>query len=191
MWRCEDNLKQANTGFKDSDPARTYNVSVNHRRQILYSTKGHPGRWNDKTLAMFDEFLSGIHDGKILQDVEFELLSWKDGNVGGEVVKTKYRGAWGLVDNGYHRWACTQAPSKVNSLLIEQRLSDWIESFRKDSECVFGILKGRWRILKTGIRLEGAQAADRVWLTCCALHNMPLKLDGLDERWDAGVPSDW
>jgi hypothetical protein len=191
MWRCEHNLKQANTGFKDSHPARTYNVSVNHRRQILYSTKGHPGRWNDKTLAMFDEFLSGIHDGKILQDVEFELLSWKDCNVGGEVVKTKYRGAWGLVDNGYHRWACTQAPSKVNSLLIEQRLSDWIESFRKDSECVFGILKGRWRILKTGIRLEGAQAADRVWLTCCALHNMLLKLDGLDERWDAGVPSDW
>ena len=108
LWRCEHNLKQANIGFKDTHPARTYNVSVNHRRQILHSTRGHPGKWNDKTLAMFDEFLCGIHDNKILQDVRFELLSWS-GAVGElAIVKKKYQGAWGLVDNGYHRWACTR-----------------------------------------------------------------------------------
>jgi hypothetical protein len=191
MWRCEHNLKQANMGFKNSHPARTYNVSVNHRRQVLHSTTGHPGRWNDKTLAMFDHFLSGIHEGNILQDVAFELYAWS-GDVGSSDVRSKkYRGAWGLVDNGYHRWACTQAPSKINNLLIEQRLSDWIESVQKDSECFFGILKGRWRILKTGIRLEGSEAADRIWLTCCALHNMLLNIDGLDKQWQAGVPSDW
>lgn len=192
MWRCQHNLKQSQMGFKNTHPARTYNVSVNHRRQILYSTKGHPSRWNDKTLALFDDFLSGIHDGKFLQDVRFELLKY-GGNAGNleEVVNVKYRGAWGLVDNGYHRWACTQAPAKVNHLLTEQRLSEWIESFRKDIECFFGILKGRWRILKTGIRLEGTVAADRTWLTCCALHNLLLTIDGLHEEWREGVPSDW
>jgi DDE superfamily endonuclease len=56
----------------------------------------------------------------------------------------------------------------------EKRLSQWIESFRKDVECVFGILKGRFRILKTGIRLDGPEAADNVWLTCCASHNLLL-----------------
>jgi len=118
----------------------------------------------------------------LLQDVEFTLLEWK-GDIGNsEVVSKRYKGAWGLVDNGYHRWACTQAPSKINNLLTEQRLSDWIESFRKDSECVFGILKGRWRVLKTGLRVEGAAAADRIWLTCCALHNMLLNIDGLDKQ---------
>jgi hypothetical protein len=103
MWRCQHNLKQANIGFKDSHPARTYNVRVNHWRQILYSTKGHPGRWNDKTLAMFDDFLSGVHDGKLLQDLEFHLLAWS-GAVGDSeiIVKIRYKGAWGLVDNGYH-----------------------------------------------------------------------------------------
>jgi len=192
MWRCEHNLKQANMGFKQSHPARTYNVCVNHRREIIHTTTGHPSRWNDKSLAYFDELLCGIHEGKMLQDVEFELLEWtSDAGDCSKVASKKYRGAWGLVDNGYHRWACTQAPSKINNLLIEQRLSDWIESFRKDSECVFGILKGRWRILKTGIRLEGAQAADRIWLTCCALHNMLLQIDGLDKQWEEGVPSDW
>jgi hypothetical protein len=190
MWRCQHNLKQSHIGFKNTHPARTYNVCVNHRREVLHTTKGHPARWNDKTLAFFDDFLTGIHDGNILQDVSFQLLSWGDG-VGSDVCSVDYKGAWGLVDNGYHRWACTQAPSKVNNLLIEQRLSDWIESFRKDSECFFGILKGRWRILKTGVRLEGPEAADRVWLTCVALHNWLLKIDGLHKQWEEGVPSDW
>ena len=127
--------------------------------------------------------MSGIHDGKILQDSEFELWSLVDG----VAVRTKYRGAWSLVDNGYHKWACMQAPTKLPLTAKETRLSEWIESFRKDSECVFGILKGRFRVLKTGIRLEGAQAADRIWLTCCALHNFLLEADGLSEPWEGAI----
>jgi hypothetical protein len=67
----------------------------------------------------------------------------------------------------------------------------WLESMRKDVECTFGILKGRWRILKSGIRLHSAKAVDRVWKTCCALHNWLLEADGLDEEWEGGVSSDW
>jgi hypothetical protein len=73
----------------------------------------------------------------------------------------------------------------------EIRFSEWLESMRKDVECTFGILKGRWRILKTGIRLHGVDNADKIWLTCCALHNWLLEIDGLDESWEDGVPSDW
>ena len=119
MWRCAHNLKQANKGFKENQPSRTYNVSSNHRRQILHTTKGHPSRWNDKTLAHFDDFMSGIRRGKILQDVTFSLSAWSSG-IGSSVVETKYRGAWGLVDNGYHKWSCTQAPAKHNLLLKEE-----------------------------------------------------------------------
>ena len=168
MWRCPQSQKQANMGFKQSHPARTYNLSCNHRRKILYTTTGHPSRWNDKTLAHVDTFLSGVHEGSLLQDCEFFLYS-KSPTDPNKIQETKYCGAWGLVDNGYHKWACTQAPSKVNVLRREERLSEWIESFRKDSECVFGILKGRFRVLKTGIRLEGTEAADKIWMTCCAL----------------------
>ena len=52
------------------------------------------------------------------------------------------------------------------------------ESIRKDVECVFGILKGRFRILKAGIRLHGVDNADSIWSTCCALHNLLLEIDG-------------
>jgi DDE superfamily endonuclease len=175
MWRCDHNLRQAHMGFKNSHPARTYNLTTNHRREILHTTTGHPSRWNDKTLVLFDSFISGIHEGKKLQDVKFEL---EDRLPDGKVTKVSYRGAWGLTDNGYHRWSCTQAPSKCNVLVSELKLSEWIESFRKDAECVFGILKGCFRILQTGIRLHGTMSADRVWLTCCGLHNLLLKSDG-------------
>ena len=58
---------------------------------------------------------------------------------------------------------------------------------RKDVECTFGILKGRFRVLKNGIRLRGPQATDNIWLTCCALHNFLLEQDGLDDPWDGPV----
>ena len=58
---------------------------------------------------------------------------------------------------------------------------------RKDVECTFGILKGRWQILKTVVRLHGVEQVDKVWLTCCALHNWLLDIDGLDEEWKNGV----
>jgi hypothetical protein len=54
---------------------------------------------------------------------------------------------------------------------------------RKDVECTFGIMKGRFRILKSGIRLKGQEAGDKIFLTCCALHNWLLHVDGLDKHW--------
>jgi hypothetical protein len=57
----------------------------------------------------------------------------------------------------------------------------------KDVECTFGILKGRWRILKSGVRLHGVDSADSVWFTCCALHTWLLEIDGLTEEWVGGV----
>ena len=54
-------------------------------------------------------------------------------------------------------------------------------------ECTFGILKGRFRVLKNGIRVRGPAATDNIWLTCCALHNFLLEEDGLDQPWEKPV----
>jgi hypothetical protein len=56
MERCSYRLANAHSGAKLRMPSRTYNMTVNHRRQILSTTRGHPARWNDKTLVLFDEF---------------------------------------------------------------------------------------------------------------------------------------
>jgi DDE superfamily endonuclease len=188
MENCEHLLKQNPKGFKLSGSARSYNATVNHRRRILSTTSGHPARWNDKTIVLFDDFVSGIRSGKYLSDVELELYERDEE---GNVITAKYKGGWLIVDNGYLRWSTTVPPFKASSSQAELRWSKWVESMRKDVECTFGILKGRWRILKTGIRLKGTDATDKVWMTCCALHNWLLDIDGLDSEWENGVPSDW
>lgn len=71
------------------------------------------------------------------------------------------------------------------------RKSKWLESMCKDVECTFGIMKGRFTILKTGIKLQNFELTDQVWLTCCALHNMLLFADALDEGWENGELSHW
>ena len=55
-------------------PSRTYNITVNHRRRILSSTRGHPGRWNDKSVVLYDDLACGLREGKLYNDIEFQLL---------------------------------------------------------------------------------------------------------------------
>ena len=62
-------LKYINKGFKLSLLSRTYNISVNHRRDILHSTRGHPASWSDKMLQRFDNFMTGVKSGETLPDV--------------------------------------------------------------------------------------------------------------------------
>ena len=49
-----------------------------------------------------------------------------------------------------------------------------IESVRKDVECVFGILKKRWKILEYGIRFRDIKVVEKVFVVCCMLHNLML-----------------
>ena len=52
---------------------------------------------------------------------------------------------------------------------------------------MFGILKGWFIIFKAGMRLYGVDVADSIWLTCCALHNWLLEIDGHTVEWDGNV----
>ena len=67
-----------------------YNVSVNHRRQILFSTNRHLASWNDKTLQAFDKVIGDIQSRNLLADVTFTLY---DRNAAGEIIKVQYKGA--------------------------------------------------------------------------------------------------
>jgi len=149
-------------------------MTLNHHCCILSTTQGYPARWNDKTLVLFDDFVRGIYDGDVMEDVTFNLLE-KDSS--GRIFEVSYKGAWLIVDNGYLNWSTTIPPVKVSADWHEIRWSEWLESLRKDVECTFGIFKGHWRILKTGIRLHGVEVANKISKTCCALHNMLLEID--------------
>ena len=188
MLSCAAWAQVLNKGYKLNMPSRTYNITVDHSRLIHGSTLGHPATWNDKTLILYDELVCGVNNGNIPDDFEFMLY---ERNEKGEVVEVAYKGVWFMVDNGYLNWSCTVPPVKDGTSYEVIRFSEWLESMRKDVECAFGILKGRFAILRYGIRLRSIAKCDKVWLTCCALHNMLLHIDGLNKNWGNGVPSDW
>ena len=123
------------------------------------------------------ELRNGEYDNKH----SFTLLDY-DGN--GNVISIQYSGCYVIVDNGYMSWSTTIPPMKDSNSRSEIRFLEWLESLRKDVECAFGILKKRWMILKHGIRLHGIYNCDKIWLTCCALYNMLLDTDNLNETRD-------
>ena len=185
---CPHWARNIHKGFKLSMPARSYNVTVDHSRRVLGSTCGHPSTWNDKTLILFDEFISNVHNGKVPDQFQFKLFE-KDKN--GNVIQVLYKGVWFICDNGYLSWSCTVPPDSNAKTYDEIRFSEWLESMRKDVECFFGIMKGRFLIFRYGFRLHKIYQCDQMWLTCCALHNMLLEIDGLHENWELGAKSDW
>jgi hypothetical protein len=46
---------------------------------------------------------------------------------------------------------------------------------------------GRWRIIKTGVRLHETQDVDDVMRMCCSLHNWLLEADGRNAVWEQGI----
>ena len=142
--------------------------------------------------------MANLRDGAMNENMNFELrtrqglttASDEERAAGDKNVRTlKLKGAYVIVDNGYLEWPTTVPPVKKSCDRAQLRFSQWLESMRKDVECTYGILKGRWRILKTGIRVHNTEVCDNIWLTCCALHNMLLDVDGLNKNWKHGIRS--
>ncbi|CAN0385517.1 unnamed protein product, partial [Laminaria digitata] len=79
-------------------------------------------------------------------------------------------------------------PIKTHNTIAEHNWSRRVESVRKDIECCFGRLKGRWRLFKKGILFGSREKIDNAWFTACILHNMLHKKNGLDEMEEV---SDW
>ena len=177
--RCHASERSNHKG-KEGYATLSYEVTVDHRKKIIAATSGHPGCRNDKTIVKFDGFVTAIHDEGLYSDVEFDLKK-----TDGSVIKEK--GLYLIVDGGYHKWRCLQCPLKHTSIPKDALWSKWVESVRKDVECVFGILKGRFRCLKLPIYLHDQNVIDDMFFTCCILHNMLLTEDGYDRRWEHGV----
>ena len=132
--------------------------------------------------------ISGVHNGLLFDKYEFNLYEHDDE---GKIVSIPYRGVWFMVDNSYLSWSCTVPPLKNTVSYKDIRFSQWLESMRKDVECAFGILKGRFGILRYGIRLHSIEKCDQIWKTCCALHNRLLFIDGLHRYWGNDSLSNW
>jgi hypothetical protein len=178
---CPYGVRNIHIGQKGY-PTLNFNVSVGLTRWIFHATEGFPGSWNDKSVVNFDQFQRGIADGEL-----YGHFTYKTELLDGTIVD--HKGAWSMVDGGYQRWPSLQCANNASFDPVDRRLKAWIEAVRKKVETVFGILKGRFRILKVGLPYHDRGKCERVFHTCCILHNMILASDGLDARWEHDV--DW
>ena len=124
--------------------------------------------------------MSDIHDGVKYRDVKYKMR-----RSNGEEYEEE--GAWLLVDGGNHKRRCLQCPLKHSALPKEKLWREWAETVRKDVECVFGVLKGRFRCLKLSIYYHDKDNIDNMFYCCCILHSILFHFDGLDVRWEEGV----
>mmetsp|Transcript_18917 Transcript_18917/g.32787 ORF Transcript_18917/g.32787 Transcript_18917/m.32787 type:complete len:482 (+) Transcript_18917:212-1657(+) len=166
LWwdRVPFHLKNQYKGVK-TFPSISFGVTANHAGRILSVTKGFQGSKNDKTVVRYDGFVK-----KLKQDPSFTSKTFELYNLQGEAVS--HHGTYVICDNGYHNWRVLQSPISMASSYWDKQYSRFIESQRKDIECVFGRLKTRFLILKHPIRVLKHETVENIFFACCILHNL-------------------
>ena len=90
----------------------------------------------------------------------------------------QYERGYYLADRIYPSWAVFVKTILYPSDEKEEKFKKVQESARKDVERCFGVLKGKWGIIKRPARSFKRQKIINVMYTCCILHNMILKDEG-------------
>jgi hypothetical protein len=169
---------------KESYPSIAFECITDYDRRILGVCGPQFGSNNDKHIVKVDENIRVINEGWLSQ-VKWNYYA-EDGSV------STSTGVYVICDNGYISWPTTICPfmkAQTNSPL-EDDFSTTLESLRKDVECVFGILKGRWTSLDKGFKYRKMKTCGEIFLTCAVLHNMMLSemvREGRPPRLQRGV----
>ena len=177
--RCPKEDQNSYTG-KEGFPSVVFELVVDHNRGIMHCTRGFVGGWNDQSVSDKDPFVYGLRSGTLYKDIKYELVM-DNGNI------RKMRQVYLISDGGYSNEPIFINPYGSRWIPSEVYWSEWLESVRKDVECTFGSLKGRWRLLKNGVLIKTQQQIDDAFISCCMLHNILLRFNGLHEWEDV----DW
>ena len=90
--------------------------------------------------------------GSLYRDVEFTLLD----NNG---VPKVYKGGYLLTDGGYTELSIFVNPNINRNDRQTVLFGEFLESVRKDVECLFGLLKARFRFLAGNIEYHGMESS--------------------------------
>ena len=154
---------------KDSYPTLAFECISDFDRRIMGVSHAQFGTRNDKHIVKIDHNVAKIRRGWY-KDVKWQYYT-ADG------TKKTDTGVYLICDNGYLRWPISMCPFKHAKVSTpEGYWSSNLESVQKDVECVFGILKKRWAILDRGIRFRNMLVGEKIFVSCCVLHNMMLDM---------------
>ena len=144
----------------------------------------HFGTCNDKQIVHTDETIN------LVRNSWYKNVAWQLYDEHGN--EREDMGVYFICDGGYICWPELICPYKHKPVLSKKGyFSSKIESVQKYVECVFGIIKKRWRILDYGIRFRDVEFVEKVFTVCCMLHNEMLtemKSRNRDARVGRGAP---
>ena len=176
--RCPAGFRGECVG-KSGTPTLAFEVVAAHDGRIQSVSAYNPGAQNDKTIAQNDEAIAKVRqEGTFLSTKTFQTQQ-DDGTM------RTHHGSFYICDGGYCQWTCLIPPFKDQTETSEfYSWSKHVEGLRKDIECVFGKLKRRFHAIKNPIRFGNPDNIQRMFVTCCALHNALLKYDNTDNDDD-------
>ena len=124
-----------------------------------------PGTNNDKSVLQMDPYFHKILNG----DTSCVNGPFQIGN-----ATSPFRFNYFLADGIYPRWAIFMSPLPVVTTHADKKMNERIESYRKDVERFFGVLKQRFKIIRTGNRIEFREKefVTEIATVCAILHNM-------------------
>ncbi|GJV00969.1 ALP1-like protein isoform X1 [Tanacetum coccineum] len=166
---AEERLIDDYFGDEEIDPKyteenfrRRYQAVADQRLWIWHAYFGVPGANNDLNVLygspLFDDELAGT-----APECPFEV----NGHI--------YNKGYYLADGIYPTWSVfvkTFSVAKTEKTLKFKRIQ---ESSRKDIERAFGVLQGRWGIIRQPARAFEINALKRIMYCCVMLHNMILE----------------
>jgi hypothetical protein len=163
--RCPEHLHWSCIG-KEKYPTLAFQCVVDHNRRIHHVSVPFWGGSNDKTITANDSFPFRVACGKY-RNVEYILYNEQD-------IPQLCKGIYFIVDGGYEKDAHLMCPKAWPVHLIDVKWSEWLESCRKDVECTFGIIKARWRSLRSGILYTSPEVIGHAMKPASILHNVLL-----------------
>lgn len=166
VWSCSHSLKNLAKG-KEGFTSYAFNVVCLSSGKIISCSRAFLGCHPDTTLVKNHKFMLDLQNNLHLPNTVF-MFHKVDGTT------TTEHQPWCIVDGGYVSWISTLAPPKSSSHIVDVVLAKWMESVRKIIECVFGMLKQRWRILKFGLTIQDESLCEGVMWAACVLQNMIL-----------------
>nr|XP_043633271.1 protein ALP1-like [Erigeron canadensis] len=165
-WRyCPRSLKGQYTRGDHKVPTIMIEVVASQDLWIWHSFFGPPGSNNDINVLNQSPLYDTVRNGTAPNSSFI---------VRGRYYKRGYL----LTDGIYPRWSTfvKAYPHPVDPK--EKKFKRVQEAARKDIERVFGVLKGKWKILERPIRFYDLDKIGKVVEACCILHNMIIKDNG-------------
>lgn len=176
--KCPNNISNICYG-KEKKTTLAFEVIVDHSKYIVSVSQAFFGSTNDKTIVRNDSTPQLILSKELYKDRIYPLYN-KDGSI------YLAKGVFLITDGGYLDTVGFIDPIGGFAFDFTESLwTTWIESIRKDIECLFGMLKMRFQFLKKPNQYHNFKTIEAAFHTACILHNIILLYDGNDiKNWE-------